>query len=269
MMDKDKFLRTGLLEQYVLGLTNEEESAEVERYAEAFPELAKEIDEMRKALEQYAMQYVEMPPKELKARVMHSIDQEMTSQHAGNGNGRIPTHQASPWRQRLFNWSLYAAIAVLGAFAFIFQQGKVGAEKNYNQLSVKFEALKSECERNQRDKADVERNYAFFQHPATIPVKLEGSALAPEAEAIAYLNHGQKVACINLTKLPQPPEGKTYQLWADVEGHMINMGVVDFQREDLQIVKYIENAESLNLTLEPAGGSKEPTVELLYANGEV
>ena len=268
-MDKDKFLQTGLLEQYVLGLTDEKESAEVERYAKAFPELAKDIEEMRKALEQYAMQYVEMPPKELKARVMHSIDQEERMHHSSNGNGRIPTRQTNSWRNSFFNWSLYAAIAVLGAFAFIFQQGKVGAEKNYSQLSAKFEAFKTECEKNQRDKADIERNYAFFQHPATLPVKLEGSTLAPEAQAIAYLNHGQKVACINLTRLPAPPEGKTYQLWADVEGHMINMGVVDAQSEGLQMVKYIENAESLNLTLEPVGGSEEPTVELLYANGAV
>lgn len=268
-MDKDKFLQTGLLEQYVLGLTDEQESAEVERYAEAFPDLAKEIDEMRRALEQYAMQYVEMPPKELKARVMDSVDKE-DGRHLSNNRGRIvPIRKPNSWKRNLFNWSLYAAIAVLGAFTFIFQQGKVGAEKNYSQLSTQFEAFKAECEEYQRDKNKIERNYAFFQHPGTLPVKLEGSALAPEAQAIAYLNHGQKVACINLAKLPPPPEGKTYQLWADVEGHMINMGVVDFQNKDLQTVEYIKNAESLNLTLEPMGGSEEPTVELLYANGEV
>ena len=53
-MDKERFLESGLLEQYVLGLTSEEETREVERYAQAFPEIRAEIDLLRKAVRQYA-----------------------------------------------------------------------------------------------------------------------------------------------------------------------------------------------------------------------
>jgi hypothetical protein len=35
---------------------------------------------------------------------------------------------------------------------------------------------------------------------------------------------------------------------------------------DLQLINYIARAESLNITLEPLGGSEQPTVELLYVN---
>jgi hypothetical protein len=38
-MDKEKFLQSGLLEQYVLGLTDPEEEEVVNHYLERFPEL--------------------------------------------------------------------------------------------------------------------------------------------------------------------------------------------------------------------------------------
>ena len=63
-MDKERFLKTGLLEQYVLGLTTPEEDLEVERYAESFPEIQSEIDSMRSAMEEYARQYSIPPPSQ-------------------------------------------------------------------------------------------------------------------------------------------------------------------------------------------------------------
>jgi anti-sigma-K factor RskA len=268
-MNKEKFLKSGLLEQYILGLTNEEESLEVERYAESFPEIAKEIEETQAALEQYAMQYISMPPEELKSKVMSDIDTEIAQMnHRNNRNGMASTG-TRPTGRRWLTIAFGVLAAVSTIFAFIFYQGKMGAQKNYNQVVSEFATFKSDCEKQQKAKRELDQIYAFFQHPETAPVKLSGSAIAPDAEALAFLNHEQKTAYINLTKLPSPPEGKTYQLWADVEGHMINMGVVDASVQDFQLVKYIEDAESLNLTLEPKGGSEEPTVELLYVNGIV
>jgi anti-sigma-K factor RskA len=45
---------------------------------------------------------------------------------------------------------------------------------------------------------------------------------------------------------------------------MINMGTLNTDNE-LVPLKYIENAESLNITIEPAGGSDHPTVEELVS----
>jgi anti-sigma-K factor RskA len=55
-------------------------------------------------------------------------------------------------------------------------------------------------------------------------------------------------------------------MWSDVNGEMINMGTLGTDNE-LVSLKYIENAESLNITIEPAGGSgsDHPTVEELVS----
>ena len=53
-MDKEKFLSSGLLDQYVLGLTSAKEAEIVHRYAEAFPDIKATIISLQSALEQYA-----------------------------------------------------------------------------------------------------------------------------------------------------------------------------------------------------------------------
>ncbi len=50
---------------------------------------------------------------------------------------------------------------------------------------------------------------------------------------------------------------------------MINIGLLQHPGDDMQALQFIDNAESLNITLEPAGGSEHPTVELLYVNAEI
>lgn len=265
-MDKEQFLKTGLLEQYVLGLTSEEESALVEQYAEQYPEIKREIKQMHNALEDYAKKYVSLPPEELKSRVKSSVN-KMSSDSELYAEKVVPS--SKPALFSLSSALLLLLILGLGFFSYLFYQDKTTAERNYKELAVAFDTYKAECEKQQQQIADQDAVYALLQHSATQPVKLQGSQLSPGAEAVAYLNPVARKALINLTKLPSPPSGKTYQLWADVEGHMVNMGVVEFGRADFQAVTFIQGAESLNITLEPTGGSEEPTVELLYANGKV
>ncbi len=259
-MDKEKFLQTGLLEQYVLGLTDEQESAEVERYANAFPEIKAEIEAMREAVEDYARRYDIMPPEELKARLVKDIDSpespgrgdEATARSAGNARWAL--------------WISRGIMALLIVLSLSFYQRKVAVEGKYQALSSAYRAFQQDCARQQ---AGQERLYAFLNDEHTIPIRLLSTGLVAGAEAIAYFNEGRKEAFINPTRLPAPPAGKAYQVWADVKGEMISMGLIDGHTKQLQAVAFIEGAESLNITLEPEEGSKEPTVSLLYVNAGV
>ena len=79
----------------------------------------------------------------------------------------------------------------------------------------------------------------------------------------------KKEVYLNTAGLPELDAEEDYQLWGDVDGEMINMGLINVNSEELQPMAFIEGAESLNITLEPEGGSEEPTVTLLYVNGSV
>ncbi|NBC08990.1 MAG: hypothetical protein GVY26_17500 [Bacteroidetes bacterium] len=258
-MDKDKFLQTGLLEQYVLGLTDEEENETVEAYADAYPEIKQEIQTMRSALDEYAQQYAVMPPKELKKRVMKSLDGEAKQDGSLRSGGRSSF-------SRVFSGVAIVLLGILGVLAASFYKGKTAAQEQYHALEAEFQRFKEDCASEKARLQQTQHIYAFMNAPKTLVVPLGGTAMEPEARAIAYYNAESQKAYINTSNLPAPPKGKTYQLWADVEGEMISMGVIEQQPEP-QPVQYVDHAESLNITLEPEGGSEEPTVELLLANG--
>jgi len=260
-MDKEKFLQTGLLEQYVLGLTDEQESAEVERYANAFPEIKAEIEAMREAVEDYARQYDIMPPDELKAKLSKGAVNPEPPESL-NLRDAAAARSAARW----VPWISRGIMALLVVLSLSFYQRKVAADAEYQALSSEYRAFQQDCARQQ---AKQERLYAFLNDEHTIPIRLLSTGLVAGAEAIAYFNEGRKEAFINPTRLPAPPAGKTYQVWADVKGEMISMGLIDGQTKQLQAVAFIEGAESLNITLEPEEGSKQPTVSLLYVNAGV
>jgi anti-sigma-K factor RskA len=255
MMDKEKFLASGLLEQYVLRLTTPEEDQEVERFANAFPEIAKEIEEMRFSLEQYAQQYAVPPPPKVKKSILEQID--------ALENNRVPS---SASRSSLGVFSRWASILLLGVyviFGVIMTLRYQAIKKENLQLQKNLEHCESGSKNSNR-KLDI---IALIEDRKTQPVYLKGSALSPAAQAIVYWNPQSKVAYLNPYALSAPPHGKQYQIWADVGGKMISLGLIDPKVVDFQKINHIDRAVSLNITIEPLGGSKSPNVSQLLANG--
>jgi hypothetical protein len=101
--------------------------------------------------------------------------------------------------------------------------------------------------------------------PDTDQYVFSGNASMPEAKVVSYINHKTKSVVINTERLPELDSDHDYQMWADVEGEMINMGVIS-KAKNLMAMTYIDHAESLNITIEPAGGNDHPTVERLVTN---
>lgn len=54
-MDKEKFLSSGLLHQYILGLTDPEEDRVVARLLHNYPELKEEVLKVKKGIHRYAL----------------------------------------------------------------------------------------------------------------------------------------------------------------------------------------------------------------------
>jgi anti-sigma-K factor RskA len=255
MMDKEKFLASGLLEQYVLRLTTPEEDQEVERFANAFPEIAKEIEEMRFSLEQYAQQYAVPPPPKVKKSILEQID--------ALENNQVPS---SATRSSLGAFSRWASILLLGVyviFGVIMTLRYQAIKKENLQLQKNLEHCESGSKNSNR-KLDI---IALIEDRKTLPVYLKGSALSPAAKAIVYWNPQSKLAYLNPYALPAPPQGKQFQIWADVNGKMISLGLIDPKVVDFQKINHIDRAVSLNITIEPLGGSKSPNVSQLLANG--
>lgn len=260
-MDKERFLQSGLIEQYVLGLTSPKETSEVEKYASTFPEIQHEIEKLRKALEQYAMDQAIPPPPGLKEKMMGEI-KELQSPTLSS-NHIMPKSKTSYWPLGL------SMVGVLGfaALAIFFYRGQDKFQQELKETQQVFATYKKECEDQQVRLQQQANLYAFVSHQKTLPVQLKGTQLSPASSALVYYNTQSERAYLNIISLPEPPSGKQYQIWADVEGKMIDMGVIENAATAFQELRFIDHAESFNITLEPFGGSNEPTVSLLMVNG--
>ncbi|MBK7869336.1 MAG: anti-sigma factor [Saprospiraceae bacterium] len=260
-MDKERFLASGLIEQYVLGLTTSEETLEVERYARAFPEIQEEIDTLRRAMEEYAAQYTISYSKNLEdkdlSKTAHLQKTSSSSKENANTGTRV-------FQRMRFQFAAILFLA-LGMVAWLlWRQSQLQAE--YRQLSSEFATLRSECESLQQEYKTSQQVVAFMNGIETRVLHLKGTSFNPAAHAVVYWNEQIKNAYISIKDMPPLPPGKQYQIWADVEGKMINAGLLVTNAEDWQAIEVIENAESLNITIEPKGGSEAPTVAFLIAN---
>jgi len=242
-MDKEQLLASGLLEQYILGLTTEEESQLVEELAAQHEEVRLELSLLRQAMDRYATQHgiPDIPPP--------------------------PSARAAAIPKRSFAalWPFAAAFALIwGVYGAL--QTDIMHQRALD-WEEKYVTLQEDCEKHQHTQQALADQSEFLLQRHTRKVRLQGVAHSHDACAFAYWNPTAQKVYLDLGSLPCPPKGKTYQIWADVEGHMINAGVISFlPNGQLQEVRFIEKAESLNITLEPAGGSEAPTVSLLQAN---
>ena len=138
------------------------------------------------------------------------------------------------------------------------------AESNFNTLQIQTSQLQQQVEDLSSEYKLASNRFESINDPNIIPLVLYGNQKAPDGKAVAYVNHQKQLVFVNPKGLPSLPKDKTYQMWSDVNGEMINMGTLNTDNE-LVPLKYIKNAESLNITIEPAGGSDHPTVEELVS----
>ena len=69
-----EYIESGILESYVLGITNAEESAEVEEMAATYNEIRTEINLIRESIEKYAQLYEIEPPITIQPFLIATID---------------------------------------------------------------------------------------------------------------------------------------------------------------------------------------------------
>ncbi|UOQ70554.1 hypothetical protein [Hymenobacter cellulosilyticus] len=69
-MNIQEYIESGILEEYALGVLDEAQRAEVERYAAEYPEVRQELDLVQQGLESYAQAHTQTPPDGMRERVL-------------------------------------------------------------------------------------------------------------------------------------------------------------------------------------------------------
>jgi len=103
-------------------------------------------------------------------------------------------------------------------------------------------------------------------------IPLEGQDPAPNSTAKVYWDV-QANRWVVTAELPPPPEGKVYQVWAVTSQAKISAGLIRADKgghgfSTFELPAGIDQLEAVAITLEPDGGSAQPTMPI-YAVGKV
>ncbi|MDD7886693.1 anti-sigma factor [Flavivirga sp. 57AJ16] len=246
------FLNSGLLENYLIGKTTSEETEMVESYISKYPEVQNAYNTLQYNLEIVAKSNAVEAPKNILDNILEELDEKPVV----NLNTRS---KYKSW----YKFSIAASIAALifagTSYHFYSQKQKLSQE---NQVVVdEIFDLRSDIAKNNQKLDDVMRQLLKLNNPETEKYIITGNERAKDLKTVAYINPKEKTSMIDVVSLPQLPEEQCYQIWADLQGKMVSLGILNEADRKLMSIPYAENALALNITIEPKGGNKIASME--------
>ncbi len=256
-MTREYIVKEGLLEAYFLGELSVEQEQQVFEVLQSDPELNKQYEDLEKSMEKLAMENAVTPPSKVKENLLNQIS---TPEKEDNSKTKVVRGIFSK-RDFAFVASI-AALFMIATLVLWFQLDDAKTKLRFTNL--KQEVLIDSINAITQNTLQQENLIAYVNDPNTERHLLVGNKRAPEVAVLSYVNHEQQSVLINLHNLPAL-EDKDYQMWADVDGEMIDMGVIDTS-EQMLTMNYIKDAESINITIEEKGGSDHPDVSQLIGS---
>ncbi len=262
-MESKEYIESGILELYVYGLLSESENDEVAAMSNKNPEIKEEIVAIERAIINLSSSFSPF--------ISHSQFEKIKAQLELKHSKVVSMKSGSNWSSYL-GW----AAAILLLIGIGYQYSKLGEANNQvttieNEKSKLQETVVGLETRNK----ETENVLAVVRDETNTIVNLGGQAAAPTAKARIYWNKQTQVVYVDASGLPEPPEGKEYQIWSlkllpqltpTSIGTLANF---KDNRSKVFAVDKTGDAEAFGITLEPAGGSPTPTMEQLYTLGKV
>ncbi|MBB3969741.1 anti-sigma factor [Mucilaginibacter phyllosphaerae] len=275
MKDVKAYIESGILELYVLGDISAEEKAHVEEMAANYAEVRAEITEIERSMEFYAEEHAVEPSEQLRTKVLNSL---LVNLGDDNTFTKSRTHQdddnvvALPVA-RVNSFYKYAFAACL-TLLLVSIYGLVNLYTKLQDSNSQLTALQTDKQRfaNQVNLMDSQLN--MYRDTAYKVLKLKGMPKTPTAAMILAWNSVSKKVMVDMQtlKLPQHDQKHQYQLWALVGGKPVDMGVFDAPKADstagVKEMKAIASADAFAVTLEPMGGSVNPTIDQMVVIGK-
>jgi anti-sigma-K factor RskA len=266
-----EYILSGIVESYVLGLANAEETAEFERMCAAHAEVRKARETFEVLLEKQAMDHAVDPPVQLKSKIFAEIEVEKDRRPQQRRLSGPPPVIRPVWIRYVAAASVILLAVSTALNYYFFSQYKKYIVKydelvsSQNQLAAANKTLETKLQ-------DYEQTLNLIRDPAMAVVKMPGIPTSPSPSSLAtvYWDTKSKDVYLLVNNLPEPTADKQYQLWALVDGKPVDAGVFDL-KDGLSLLKMknIPQAQAFAITLEKKGGSIAPTMEAMYVMGKV
>lgn len=269
-----------LLPFYAMGTLTDEEKARVDEHVTNNPEAKAELDEMIAAAAQLPHIAPPVPPApqvkaDLMARIQADIRQENLSRYHTPVvvMGPVAPLRQSWWERLRLSPLLTTLTGLAVVLALIIGLWGVNQRTQINRLETNLTGLQQEVEslsdQNELLRSNLEQYNQLIAHlggsTATL-MQVVGTEAQPSAQAWLITPDNGDAAALMITYLPPLPEDQVYQFWL-IEGDMpVAAGLFEVNRAGegwLNIEQPVTGFDAVGVSIEPAGGSEEPTGDIV------
>lgn len=240
------FLNSGLLEKYLLGDTTSAETEIVESNISKYPEVQNAYNTLQYNLEIVTRSNAVDVPNNILDTILEELDETPV----------IKLNTTKTYK-KWYKFSVAASVAALlfasTSYLFFHQNQRLNKE---NQVVVdEIFDLRSDIENNNKKLDNIMSQFMELNDPDTYKYIMQGNNRAKNLKTVAYINPIDKTSMIDVVSLPELPQEECYQIWAELQGKMVSLGILSDTDGQLKRIPYTENALALNITIEPRGGN--------------
>jgi len=262
-MTTKETLDSGNLELYVYGILNESDTKEISELVKTDKAIENEVVSIEKSILNLSSSF----SPNISAEIFEKIKTKLELKH-----GKVIDMKPKSNASQYIGWA--ASIALLAGIAF--QYNKLNeSNSTINSIQIEKSNLQKSVVTLELEKKEAANALSVVRDTKNTVVNLAGQTVAPTATAKIYWNKETSTVYVDASGLPEPPEGKVYQIWSLKLSPTLtptSIGLLDNfkgNHEKMFAVSGTSGAEAFGITLEPAGGSKSPTMEQLYTLGKV
>ena len=261
-MDVKEYIASGIIEMYAMNSLSGEEAKEFERMMQLHPEVAAELRIAEETLEDYAFSHSLNPRPQVRMNIMTAVRSGEYGAKSAQ-KAKAPQENYTLTYKYMIAASLAALIVSTFASWFFYSRWDEAEERftvllnEKNELAQNYNLIKTSYDET------LENIFVMRDENSKIIV-LNSTDTTQNYQARIYWNKLNHHSYIDVLSLPDPEQGKQFQLWALVAGKPIDAGVFISGEQNIQRVKDIEHADRWAVTLEPKGGSVTPTMNQMY-----
>ena len=281
-MEIKEYIKSGILEAYVLGHLSRAEEMDVVRMVEVHPEIAQALDKVENTLQSMAEAQKAKPSSKVLMGALKQIAQEQQTREPARV---VPLRKEAPPENHVpetgttgFSaWRYAAGIALAisltgnGLLGFLYYEEhdqRVLVQQQLSNLQDEQTMLANQLNIYQTDYSELKSGIAMINDAQTRMVRLGDPSGTGEKACVVFWNASKQEVYLSVDQLPQIREDQDFQLWALVDGNPVDAGV--FEQGDAFVrMKNIDRADAFAVTVEPKGGKPQPTLAQLQVIGEV
>ncbi|MFV0126663.1 anti-sigma factor domain-containing protein [Streptomyces sp. HMX112] len=223
---------------YALDALPDDEREAFERHLRGCPACAQEVKELRATAARLGTAMSAAPPQALRGQVLERVRSvRQLPPRVGHDTPHSPAGRHRYLPRMVLAACVAAATAFGGVAAWQYQDARLAEQR---------------AEQARAETADMARVLSA-PDARTITGKVKGGA-----RAAVVVSRSENSAVFLASDLPELPEDKTYQLWFDDGGKMRPAGLVTHDGSRL-MEGDVGRASGVGVTVEPSGGSPQPT----------